>query len=65
VQAFGNQGQIGIQVARLLRNQEAGDGGIIVDQQAAIAIIDLSARRQDGNFADAVGFRQGTIILRA
>ena len=54
VEAVGDQGQVGVDVVALLADQEAGDGWVVVDQQAAVAVEELAARRQDGNLADAV-----------
>ena len=57
-------GKVGPQVAARLTDQEAGDGGVVVHQQAAFAIEQLAPRRQDGHLADTVLLRQGAVVLR-
>ena len=65
VQPAGNQRKIRPQVAARFADQEAGDGGIVVHQQAAFAIEQLAPRRQDGHLADTVLLRQRAVVLRA
>ena len=45
VQAAGDQRQIGVDVVVLLADQEAGDGGIVVDDEAVFAVEELAARQ--------------------
>ena len=63
VQAARDERQIGGDVVALLANEEAGDGGIVVDEEAAFAVEKLAARGEDGHFADAVGFSEGVVVL--
>ena len=65
VEATSDHGQIGVDVVALLAHEEAGDRGIVVDDEAALAIENLAARSEDGDFADAVGFREGMVVLAA
>ena len=65
VQTAGDQRQVGCDVVALLADEEAGDGGVVVDDESAFAIEDFAAGGEDGNFADAVGFSQGVVVLAA
>jgi hypothetical protein len=60
MEALGDEGQIGIEIFDLFAKQEAGDGGIVVDEEAAFAVEELSAGSEDGNLADTVGFGERT-----
>ena len=65
VETARDERQIGGDVVALFADEEAGDGGIVVDEEAAFAIEEFAARREDGNFADAVGFSEGVVVLPA
>ena len=54
VQTLRDERQVGIEVLVLFANEEAGDRGIVIDEQAAIAVQQLAARSHDGLLADAV-----------
>ena len=54
IEALGDQRQVGVDVRVLLADQEAGDGRIVVDDEAVFAVEELAARGQDGFLADAV-----------
>ena len=60
VEALGDEGKIGVEVFDLLAEEIAGDGGIVVDEEAAFAVEELAARGEDGNLADAVGLGERT-----
>ncbi len=63
VKALGDEGQVGVEVFDLFAEEVAGDGGIVVDEQAAFAIEEFAARGEDGNLADAVGFGERTEVF--
>ncbi len=65
IEAARDQRNIGVQILHLLAQQIAGDGGIVVDQNPAFAVEDLAAGRAHRIFADAVGFGEYAIALRA
>ena len=65
VEAAGDEGKIGVEVLDLFAEEVAGDGGVVVDEEAAFAVEELAARGEDGNFADAVGFGEGTEVVGA
>ena len=58
-------GRSACEILDLLAQQEAGDRGIVVDDDAAFAVEDLAARREHGNLADAVGLGQHAVVLGA
>jgi hypothetical protein len=60
VEASGDERQIGVKVFDLLAEEVTGDGGVVVDEEAAFAVEEFAARSEDGDFADAVGFGEGT-----
>ncbi len=60
MESLGDERQIGVEVLHLLAEEVAGDGGIVVDEEAAFAVEDLAARSEDGDLADAVGFGERT-----
>jgi hypothetical protein len=60
VEAFGDEWQVGVEILHLFTEEIAGDGGVVVDEEAAIAIEELAARGKDRDLADAVGFGEGT-----
>ena len=62
VQAAGNRRQIGVHIVVLLAHQEAGDGGVVVDDQAVFTVEELTARREHGHLADAVLLGQKTEV---
>ena len=65
VQAARDERQIGGDVVALLADEEAGDGGIVVDEEAAFAVEEFAAGGEDGNFADTVRFSEGVVVLAA
>ena len=58
-------GKVSPQIAAGLTDQEAGDRGVVVDQQAPFTVEQLAPRSQDGHFADTVLLRQRAVVLRA
>ena len=66
VQAGGDERQVGVEVFDLLAEEVAGDGGVVVDEEAAFAVEEAAAGSEDGNLADAVGFgeRRGSCRRR-
>jgi hypothetical protein len=60
VEAFGDEWQVGVEILHLFTEEIAGDGGVVVDEEAAFAVEELTARGEDGDFADAVGFGERT-----
>ena len=65
VEALGDEGQVGVEVFDLLAEEIAGDGGIVVDEEAAFAVEEAAAGSEDGNFADAVGFGEDAVAIGA
>jgi hypothetical protein len=63
VEALGDERQVGVEVFHLFAEEIAGDGGVVVDEEAAFAVEDLAARGEDGDFADAIGFGEGTEVF--
>ncbi len=63
VEAAGDEGQVRGNVVALFADEEAGDGRVVVDEEAAFAVEDFAARSEDGDFADAVGFSEGVVVL--
>jgi hypothetical protein len=49
----------------LFADEEAGDGGVVVDEQAVFAIEEFAARSKNGNFANAIGFSERVVVLAA
>ncbi len=62
---MGDEGQIGIDVVVLLADQEAGDGGVVVDEKAALAVKELAAGGEDGLLANAVLLGQRAEVFSA
>jgi hypothetical protein len=60
VEASGDERQVGVEVLHLLTEEVAGDGGVVVHEEAAFAVEELAAGGEDGDFADTVGFGEGT-----
>jgi hypothetical protein len=60
VEAFGDERQVGVEILHLFAEEVAGDGGVVVDEEAAFAVEELAARGEDGDFADTVGFGERT-----
>ena len=58
-------GNVGLKIFGLLAQQEAGDGGVVVDQDTALAVEDLAARGEHGQLADAIGVGEHAIAVRA
>jgi hypothetical protein len=65
VETTGDEGQVRRDVVALFADEEAGDGGVVIDDEAVFAVEELAAGREDGDFADAVGFSEGVVILSA
>ena len=65
IQAAGDEGKIGVDVAILFADQEAGDRRIIVDHEAVFAVEELAARGQNRHFANAILLGQDLEILGA
>jgi hypothetical protein len=64
VEAPGDKRQVGVQVLDLFAEEIAGDGGIVVDEEASFAVEELAARGEDGDLANSVGFGEGTKVFR-
>ena len=56
---------IGVEVAVLIAQQQHGERGIVVDDDAAFAVQNLAARREDGDLLDAVLFGQRGVVIAA
>jgi hypothetical protein len=56
VEAAGDERQIGVEVFDLFAEEITGDGGVVVDEEAAFAVEEFAAGSEDGDLADAVGF---------
>ena len=65
VETAGDEGQVGGDVVALFADEEAGDGRIVIDNEAIFAVENFAARGEDGDFADAIGFSEGVVILTA
>ena len=65
IEAARDERNIRLKVLRLLAQQEARDGGVVVDQDTALAVEDLAARGKHGLLADAIGLGELAIVLRA
>ncbi len=63
VEALRDQGQIGIKIFNLLAQEVTGDRGVVVNEQATLAIEETATRSEDGNLADTVGLGEGTEVL--
>ena len=59
------RGRSSVEVLDLLAEEIAGDGGIVVDEEAAFAVEDAAAGGEDGNLADAVGLGEGAEVVGA
>ena len=60
VKALRDERKIGVEVFDLFAEKVAGDGGVVVDEEAAFAVEEPAARGEDGNLADAVGLGERT-----
>jgi hypothetical protein len=60
VEAFGDEGQVGVEILHLFAEEVAGDGRVVVDEEAAFAVEELAAGGEDGDLADTVGFGERT-----
>jgi hypothetical protein len=60
VEAFGDERQVGVEIFHLFAEEVAGDGGIVVDEEAAFAVEELAAGGEDWDFADTIGFGERT-----
>jgi hypothetical protein len=60
VEAFGDKRQVGVEILHLFAEEVAGDGGVVVDEEAAFPVEELAAGGEDGDLADAVGFGERT-----
>ena len=65
VQPGGDLVGVGLQIAVLIAQQQHRERRIVVDDDAAFAVEDLAARRQDGNLLDAVLFGQRAVVIAA
>jgi hypothetical protein len=65
VQTARDEGQVGRDVVALFADEEAGDGGIVIDDEAVFAVEEFAARGKNGDFADAIGFSEGVVVLSA
>ena len=65
MQAGGNLVGIGHQVALLIAQQQDGERRIVVDDDAAFAVEDFAARREDGDLLDAILLGQGVVVVAA
>jgi hypothetical protein len=63
VEALGDERQVGVEVLNLFAEEVAGDGGIVVDEEAAFPVKEFAARSEDRDFADTVGFGERTEAL--
>jgi len=63
VEAGGDEWDVGIDVVGLFAEEEAGDGGIVVDNDAAFAVEELAAGGEDGDLTDAVLFGEGAVVI--
>jgi hypothetical protein len=55
VKTLRDERQVGIEVLDLFAEKVAGNGGIVVDEEASLAVEELAARSEDGHLSDAVG----------
>ena len=58
VQSFGDLVGIDFEIAVLVAQQQHGERGVVVNDDAAFAVEQLAARREDGDLLDAVLFGQ-------
>jgi hypothetical protein len=64
VEALGDERQVGVEIFDLFSEEVAGDGRVVVDEEAALAVEEFAAGGEDGDFADAVGFGERTETFR-
>jgi hypothetical protein len=65
VQTTRDEGQVRRNVVALFADEEAGDGGVVINDKAVFAVEELAAGSKDGDFPDAVGFSEGVVVLSA
>src|SRR5664279_3747290 len=65
VQSGGDLVGVYLEIAVLIAQQQHGERGIVVNDDAAFAVKDLAARRQNGDLLDAVLFGQGAVVIAA
>ena len=65
IEAAGDEGNICLKVFDLVAQQEAGNRGVVVHEDAALAVEYLAARREHGILADAVGLGEHAVAVRA
>ncbi len=65
VQAGGDLVGIGVDVALLVAQQQHRERRIVIDDDAAFAVENLAARRQDGHLLDAVFFGEIAVVVVA
>ena len=65
MQSGRNLVRIGEDVAFLIAQQQHGKRRIVVDNDAAFAVENFAARRQDGHLLDAVLFGQSVVVVAA
>ena len=63
MQAVSDLLRICVDVAHLVAQQQRREGRIIIDNQLAVAVIDLAARSQDWHFLDAVLLRARNVLF--
>jgi len=56
VEALRDERQVGVEIFHLFAEEVAGDGGVVVDEEAALAVEELAAGGEDGDFADTICF---------
>ena len=61
----GDRRQLSGGIVKLVAQDVAGDGGVVVDDEAAFAIEQTAARGEDGDLADAVGFSEDAVAFCA
>src|ERR1019366_5296774 len=65
VQPCGDLVGVGLQIAVLIAQQQHRERRIVVHDDAAFAVQDLAARREDGDLLDAILFSQRAVITAA
>ncbi len=63
-QAFRNSREVLFDLNRFIAKEKNAEGWPIVDQHAAIAVQHAAARRDNGNFADAVALSHRAVFVR-
>jgi hypothetical protein len=63
VKALRDEGKIGVGVFDLLAEEVTGDGGVVIDEEAAFAVEETAARGEDGDLANAIGLGEGAEVV--